>query len=298
MPTAQLHAQPLTAALTKPAPVSFLWQKVLAWPGIKVGHYRLRPGATPDHAHQTHQVFVPLAGSVTVLNRDEHGRLLERQRTVGEISVTPAGNCFSARWTRELEYVAVMFSEKFLNRATVDFTAHPKAQLVAACGPKDELVRSIALALAREIDADLPAGKLYAESLVNALTVHLLRHYSTDSLIPDLQFGGLPAHKLRRAIEFMEAHLADDLSLSEIAETVELSQYHFARAFKQSTGQTPIQFLMQRRVAAAQELLTQSTLPIVEICLRTGFKNQSHFTTLFRRLTNQTPRAYRNGQQH
>lgn len=287
---AQRLAQPL------PAPVSFLMQKTAVWPGVKVGHYRLLPGATGDHAHRTHQVFVPLAGAVTILDRGAKGQPIKRRRTVGEISVTPAGSCFSAQWKRELEYVSVFFTEDFLNRATIDFTANLKAQLVLSCGPQDELVRSIAQALAAEIDAELPAGKLYAESLVNALAVHLLRHYSTDSLIPDLQFGGLPAHKLRRAVEFMETHLADDLSLTEIAETVELSQYHFARAFKQSTGQTPIQFLMQRRVEAAKQLLSQSALPIVEVSLRTGFKNQSHFTTLFRRLTKQTPRAYRNGQ--
>lgn len=289
------------SVLARPVPapsksVSFAFQKTLTWAGVKAGHYRLLPGETSPHAHRTSEVFVPLAGGVTITNWQENGGSEKRQRTVGEISVTPAGTRFSAQWKSELEYVAVFFSEEFLRRATADFTANAKAQLVQACGPRDELVRSIALALAAELDAELPAGKLYAESLVNTLAVHLMRHYSTDSLIPDLNFGGLPAHKLRRVIEFMNAHLAQDLSLTELAETVELSQYHFARAFKQSTGQTPIQFLMQRRVEAAKQLLAQSELPIVEVGLRTGFKNQSHFTTLFRRVTTVTPRAYRNSQ--
>jgi AraC family transcriptional regulator len=276
--------------------VPVLFQKTAQWHGVKVGHYRLGPGHTPEHAHRTHQVFVPLAGAITIKGQDETGNRLERQRTVGEISVAPAGKPFSARWERELDYVSIYLTEDFLDRATIDFSAHLKARLVLTCGPRDELVRSIAHALVAEVDAELPAGKLYAESLVNALAVHLLRHYSTDSLIPDLQFGGLSAHKLRRALDFIETHLEDDLSLTEIAETVELSQYHFARAFKQTTGQTPIQFLMQRRVEAAKQLLTKSELPIVEVGLRTGFKNQSHFTTLFRRLTSLTPRAYRNSQ--
>lgn len=277
-------------------PVSIRFHKAVQWDGVKAGHYCLLPGETAPHAHRTSEVFVPLAGGVTITNWGEAGGGVKTHRTVGQISVTPAGARFSAEWKNELEYVAVFFTEDFLSRATADFTANAKARLVTACGPRDELVRSIALALAAEIDAGLPAGKLYAESLVNTLAVHLLRHYSTDSLIPDLSFGGLPAHKLRRVVEFMNAHLEQDLSLTELAEAVELSQYHFARAFKQSTGQTPIQFLMQRRVAAAKQLLAQSELPIVEVGLRTGFKNQSHFTTLFRRLTNVTPRAYRNGQ--
>src|SRR5262249_48164123 len=155
-------------------------------------------------------------------------------------------------------------------------------------------VRSIGQALAGELDAGMPMGKLYIESLVNTLSVHLLRHYSTDSLIPDLQFGGLPSHRLRRVTEFIEENLERDLSLGEIAQAVELSPFHFARSFKQTTGVTPIQFLMQRRIEAAKRLLAESELPIVEIGLRVGLKNQSHFTTLFRKFTALTPRSYRN----
>jgi AraC family transcriptional regulator len=284
----------LNQAAQVPGPV--LFQKTTEWEGVKIAHYRLPPGETPERVHRTNQVFVPLSGAITILGRDEDGTLMERRRKVGEISVTPVGKRYWAHWERELEYVSVFLTEDFINRATIDFTSNQRARLVLACGPQDALVRSIAHALAAEVDSELPAGKLYAESLVNALAVHLLRHYSTESLIPDLQFGGLPPHKLRRVLEFMDAHLERDLSLTEIAETVELSQYHFARAFKQATGQTPIQFLMQRRIETAKQLLAESDLPIVEVGLRAGFKNQSHFTTLFRKVTSVTPRAFRNGQ--
>jgi len=83
------------------------------------------------------------------------------------------------------------------------------------------------------------------------------------------------------------------LSLAEIAAASDLSQFHFARAFRKSTGLTPQQYLMQQRIERAKELLAKNDLPIVEISLQTGFKNQSHFTTLFRKYTKFTPKLWR-----
>lgn len=277
--------------------VPMIFQKSAEWEGVKVVHYRLEPGQVPSRTHNTHEVFVPLAGSVTIEGNGEDGAPARRHRKVGDISVTPAGIRYSAHWEEELESLTVSLTEDFLKRTTIDFEAHRNARIVLSCGPQDSLVRSIALALADEVDSQQPAGKLYAESLVNALAVHLLRHYSTDSLIPDLQFGGLPAHKLRRVNEFVQENLERDLSLAEIAQAAELSPFHFARSFKQTTGLTPIQFLTQRRVEQAKQLLVRDELPLVEIGLRVGFKNQSHFTTLFRRLTTMTPKAYRDAAQ-
>jgi len=103
----------------------------------------------------------------------------------------------------------------------------------------------------------------------------------------------LPGHKLRRVKEFIAANLEEDLSLAEISAVADLSQFHFARAFRKSTGMTPQQFLMRERIERAKELLSKDDLPLVEISLRTGFKNQSHFTSLFRKFTSLTPKVWR-----
>jgi AraC family transcriptional regulator len=275
-----------------------IFEKTLELEGVKVGHYRVRPGEMLNCIHTTHHVFVPLSGSIIMELETENGTIRRGRRTVGDIGVTPAGLSYSAYWEDELEYVLVFLKQEFITRATSDFEANRNAQIVLACGPPDPLIRSIGAALAAEIESGQPAGKIYAESLVNTLAVHLLRHYSTESVVPDLHFGGLPANKLRRVTDFIDANLESDLTLTEIADSVDLSQYHFARAFKQTTGLTPIQFLMQRRIELAKQLLSESDLPIVEISLQAGFKNQSHFTTLFRKFTMMTPKAYRNAVQH
>ena len=123
--------------------------------------------------------------------------------------------------------------------------------------------------------------------------LYLLRNYSTATVKQELPNGGLSGYKLRRVREFIAANLEEDLSLAEISAVAELSQFHFARAFRKTTGLTPQQFLMQQRIERAKELLAKDELPIVEISLRTGFKNQSHFTTLFRKFTKLTPKTWR-----
>ncbi|MCI0660293.1 MAG: hypothetical protein L0220_04395, partial [Acidobacteria bacterium] len=210
-----------------------IFDKTVEWDGVRVGHYRVRPGKLPRRTQKNHHVFVPLVGSVTIEGEMENGTTMISRPGVGQISVTPAGVSYSADWQKELEYVMVWLSQEFIERATVDFQANKDAKIVPACGPQDPLIRSIGQALATELDSGQPNGKLYAESLVNVLAVHVLRHYSTDSLVADLQFGGLPAHKLRRVTDFIDGNLENDLSLAEIAQSADLSPYHFARSFKQ-----------------------------------------------------------------
>lgn len=136
-------------------------------------------------------------------------------------------------------------------------------------------------------------GKLYADSLIQTLTLHVLRSYSTASAMIERANGGLSGYKLRQVKEFIDANLDSDLGLAEIAAVANLSQFHFARAFRKSVGVTPQQYLMERRIERAKQLLSKDDLPIVEISLLTGFKNQSHFTTLFRKFTNLTPKTWR-----
>jgi AraC family transcriptional regulator len=149
------------------------------------------------------------------------------------------------------------------------------------------------LALLTESQAEEPVGRLYAESLAHTLAFHLFRHYNVGEAGAITSIGGLTGRRLRLATEFINAHLAEDVTLADIANIVDLSPFHFARAFKRTTGLTPQQYLMQRRIERAKDLLAQENLPIVEVSAQVGFKNQSHFTTFFRRFTSMTPKVWR-----
>jgi AraC family transcriptional regulator len=270
------------------------FEKFLSWRGVRVGHARLLPGEGTNKQLNRHHIFIPLAGSFEASMVMVSGHITHARRTVGQASVVPAGQQYSAVWKDELEDIAIHLDPDFVAHQASELVQTERIDLVRFCEVSDPLVHQIGRSLAAEVDAGAPAGSVYAESLVNTLVAHLLRHYSTAGERFQHYLGGLPKHKLRRVTEFIEENLERDLTLAEIAEIAELSPFHFARSFKQATGSTPIHFLTQRRIDLAKRLLVESELPIVEIGLRAGFKNQSHFTTLFRKVTAMTPKTYRN----
>jgi AraC family transcriptional regulator len=110
--------------------------------------------------------------------------------------------------------------------------------------------------------------------------------------------GGLPALQQKRVAEFIEEHLAEDISLAALAELVDLSLYHFARAFTQSFGTPPHRYHMARRIDHARSLLRMPTLSVTQIGNRIGFCEASSFTRAFRKLTGFTPTEYRRQQGH
>jgi transcriptional regulator GlxA family with amidase domain len=105
--------------------------------------------------------------------------------------------------------------------------------------------------------------------------------------------GGLPPQALRRVREYVETHVHRNIDLETLAGTAELSVYHFARAFKQSTGVTPHGYVLQKRIERAQDMLVRTDLPLSEIALDTGFADHSHFARQFRRLTGMSPSEVR-----
>ena len=105
--------------------------------------------------------------------------------------------------------------------------------------------------------------------------------------------GGLPPGALRRVRDYVGARLEDNIGIQGLADAAGLSMYHFARAFKQSEGITPHEYLVQCRVRRARELLRSSELPLAEIARACGFSDQSHCARRFREHFGVTPSRYR-----
>src|SRR5436853_53777 len=99
--------------------------------------------------------------------------------------------------------------------------------------------------------------------------------------------------RLRPALQFMHDNYERELGREEIAATAYLSEYHFARLFKQITGATPHVYLANLRIEKARGLLVETMLPVIEIAAMVGYQSQSHFTKIFKSVTGITPRAYR-----
>lgn len=263
------------------------------WEGIRVDRWRLSPGEMPETVTPAHEINIPVAGSFTSLKHTAAGGRCRGQSRVGRVYFIPAGQPVSASWRGELECLTILIDPRLIAQTASESGFAGAVELGEICDVEDPLVQQIGFSLLAETAAKEPFGRLYAETLTHALAVHLLRRYGVNRRPHENFRGGLAGSKLRRATEFIDAHLEADLTVADIAAAVGLSRYHFARAFKRTTGLTPQRYLIERRIERATRLLGESELPLVEVSARAGFKNQSHFTTLFRRLKRVTPGAWR-----
>ena len=123
--------------------------------------------------------------------------------------------------------------------------------------------------------------------------MHVFRAYADGLSRSPPAIGGLGARRLRRVVDYIEAHLGDDISLRDLAVQAGLSPLHFGEAFKASTGTSPHRYLVERRIRRAKELLLGAEQSIAEIAIFVGFASHSHFTDNFRRLTGTTPSRFR-----
>ncbi|MDB6043932.1 MAG: transcriptional regulator, AraC family [Gammaproteobacteria bacterium] len=159
----------------------------------------------------------------------------------------------------------------------------------------DPLLEQIGRAILSEMQAETAAGSLLVESLGSSLSARLLQSHSTSALAVAARLssaGKLAPRRLSRVLEYIHAHLGDALDIRGMATTANLSRFHFARAFKASTGHTPYQYVSAQRLAQAKVLLAQNQ-PLAQIALALNFSSQANFTRAFRREFGITPGRYR-----
>lgn len=133
---------------------------------------------------------------------------------------------------------------------------------------------------------------LLTESLAVSIAGHLIQYFSGGSRASPLP-PALPRDRIRRVMDFVEENLHRIIHLSELANVAALSQFHFARSFKQVMGLTPVRYVWGRRVERARVLLRNINTPLAVVAMDCGFSSQSHFTTVFKRETGLTPAQYR-----
>jgi AraC family transcriptional regulator len=150
-------------------------------------------------------------------------------------------------------------------------------------------------ALRRELLTGGPGGALCAESLANVLVIQLIRRMSNRQGLNRVirgSGGRLAQQALRAVEEYIHAHLDQTLALADLAAIAHLSEFHFARLFKQTTGLPPHQYVIHQRVARAKQLIAARRLSLAEVAVAVGFSDQSQLTRHFKRLVGVTPRRF------
>ncbi|MTH45985.1 AraC family transcriptional regulator [Intestinirhabdus alba] len=137
------------------------------------------------------------------------------------------------------------------------------------------------------------ANHLALSAASTLLMTHLLQRYSSVQWRLPRVTGGLAPATLRNVLAYIEAHLSESLTLGDLAHEAALSEFHFARMFRQSMKMAPHQYVMQRRMALARELVLHTRRALTDIALACGFSSPSHFSNRFKQATGKTPSQLR-----
>ncbi|MEG3149708.1 AraC family transcriptional regulator [Sphingomonas sp. ZT3P38] len=160
----------------------------------------------------------------------------------------------------------------------------------------DNLIRQVGKTLLAELRAPTAAGRVLAESLALSLTARLVQAYSDPGIgrLDRLRTShGLDDRRLRRVLEYMAAHLEEELGIEDLAGVACLSPFHFIRMFRNRVGTTPSRYLGLMRLEHAKTLLTTGDRALFDVALSCCFSSQTNFTRAFRRATGMTPQEYR-----
>ena len=159
-------------------------------------------------------------------------------------------------------------------------------------GLRDPVVHALGTALLPALRQPEAASRMFVDHVLFALRAHVAQRFGAP-VERRAQRGGLAAWQERRAKWYIDAHLAENISLADVAGECALSVAQFARAFKRSTGVPPHQYLTLRRIARARQLLLNAELPLADVAILCGFADQSHFTKVFRRHVGVSPGSFR-----
>lgn len=261
------------------------------WNGVYLVYDYQPPGEIAEVVAKQHGVAIftdvptPIQAERTL---DSRFRL--EQVVQGDIVINPANIGTRAKWDAAAAVIYLGFEPSSFAHAIYEMLDPERVELLPHFATPDPLVYQIGLTLKAVLETSAAGNRLYAETMANALIVHLLQHYSAR--LPRLReyTDGLPRYKLRRVIDYIQAHLDRDLSLEELATVGQMSSHYFCQQFKQSTGITPHQYVIRCRVERAKDLLLQG-LAIADIARSVGFVDQSHLTRHFKRLTGVTPKT-------
>jgi AraC family transcriptional regulator len=277
------------------SPPDIARRRLAHWGAIQADNVKITRRETFEYGYQARR---HLLIAYERAERDDGETLIEGlpKSTLREfncrLSFVPAGRRFHG-WQTPRVLTRVTYFYIDLHERLFDL----ESSFSPAVSPRlfffDQAVWDTALKLKAEVGNSDPGSRQYAEALSLVLIHELIRLERPKCGAVRPLSGGLLAWQQKRVAEFIQEHLAEDISLATLAELVNLSLFHFARLFTQSFGVPPHRYHSARRMDHARSLLQRPALSVTQIGVQTGFRETSSFTRAFRRFTGLTPTEYR-----
>jgi AraC family transcriptional regulator len=258
----------------------------ITWPGMRSEYAVLRahPAVTTTGPHQVGVGFSGHRGLV----REVAGRPERHDAEPGVVYVTGHG---PITWLEVAEPTEAL--EIYPDQALVGRLAGGPAEIRPSYAVRDGVVFAVASRLRQAHLSAAPLTDIEASTLAHLLVRHLLRRYGSRPEPRSAPTGQLRSGAVDTVTEYTHAHLAGEITLEALASAVNLSEYHFARSFRATTGMTPHAFVTEHRLMVARDRLLRSDASVPQVALSAGFSNISHFRRLFRRRYGLTPAGLR-----
>jgi AraC family transcriptional regulator len=235
-----------------------LTSQVGGWSGIYLEYHHRPPYKKPETASHQHLIHVTTDAYPGGCIMDGH--LIHQITGTEDITVVPANLPCQCWGDTHCTFVNLVLEPPQLSYAIWEIVDPDRVELMPVFLQPDPLIHQIALALKTKLETDDMGSGLYAETMVNALAVHLLKRYTTQKFLVQNSSGGLSKVKLNQVVDYINESLDQELCLDELAALVHMSPAYFARLFKLALGTSPHQYVIQQRVKRAKEMLLKTDL--------------------------------------
>ena len=257
--------------------------------GLAAAVWSNRHDARDYQAPSHHTLSCYLAGGTGTFRRESPGS----KGAPDKLCILPAGHQSAWVINGEIQLAHLYISqEQFALAAVHLLDREPRELELRESTFLDDAQQARRFRQLSLLDWDEPGERLLGSSLAHELVSHALLSQVGRRQGVRLS-GGLAPTQRRRLREFIDAHLAEPLSLGQLAALCALSEYHFARMFQLSFGLPPHRYVLAQRLRRGQQLLQHGHLPLGEVALACGFASASHFNNRFRQAFGATPGQYR-----
>jgi AraC family transcriptional regulator len=262
------------------------------WPGALIRHWT---GTSPDidQPPLDHHYIVQHLGGTKRVDRWHDGPPISTIVQPGALTVVPAGTQFTWRTRGPIEFAHLYISPAYLQRLALRYDWRSRWALIDRVGVEDPMLQAMYTTMLREVRMPRAAHALYLDCLLDAFVMQLLREHSSTTPRSDRPGERLTSFRVGRVIEFVNAHIDHEIHLNDLADVAGESVYHFCRAFKNTVGEAPYQFVLRRRIERAHSLLLSTTLSLTEVARTCGFRSPQQLSRAFRRMMGVTPARLR-----
>ncbi|MGF1460871.1 MAG: AraC family transcriptional regulator [Leptolyngbyaceae cyanobacterium] len=265
--------------------------KDLHWDGIYLEKGE-NEGFTPDNVTVTQHYFAINTGPALEWEWKDGNLFRSHRYEPGDIWVNPAGIPFSHRIQGHNQFVLLTLDPDKLTELLPDRPLLAQQAFRRQHRAQDRHLQTLIQALLVEAEMGGPNGRLFADTLSTAIATHFVNHYGLEPPSNRPRLCPTERQRLGPVIDYIEAHLTDDLTLADLALIAGLSKFHFSRLFKDAIGLTPYKYVTQRRVMQAARRLRQSDSEIAQVAHQFGFTDQAHFTRVFKQIKGTTPKRF------